>query len=184
MEHSERILQIMEARGVTAYRVAKDAGVSESVFSEWRRKPSSNIYSKWAGRCAACGAWNTLVEERVPTGNIAGTSSKRSRTGARALAVNEIEALDEPRILMPSGPAQGIRGNLAGGCDDTGRSHRMAQRNRRSACESCTGAGGKPSARQSSEHGLRKGGDCITEGSGAHRSIKVMEAGPVGPAEQ
>ena len=45
MEHSERILQIMEARGVTAYRVAKDAGVSESVFSEWRRKPSSNIYS-------------------------------------------------------------------------------------------------------------------------------------------
>ena len=57
---------------------------------------------KWAGRCAACGAWNTLVEERVPTGNIAGTSSKRSRTGARALAVNEIEALDEPRILMPS----------------------------------------------------------------------------------
>ena len=57
---------------------------------------------KWAGRCAVCGAWNTLVEERVPTGNIAGTSSKRSRTGARALAVNEIEALDEPRILMPS----------------------------------------------------------------------------------
>ena len=57
---------------------------------------------KWAGRCAACGAWTTLVEERVPTGNIAGTSSKRSRTGARALAVNEIEALDEPRILMPS----------------------------------------------------------------------------------
>ena len=57
---------------------------------------------KWAGRCAACGAWNTLVEERVPTGNIAGTNSKRSRTGARALAVNEIEALDEPRILMPS----------------------------------------------------------------------------------
>ena len=45
MEHSERILQIMEARGVTAYRIAKDAGVSESVFSEWRRKPSSNIYS-------------------------------------------------------------------------------------------------------------------------------------------
>ena len=45
MEHSERILQIMEARGVTAYRIAKDAVVSESVFSEWRRKPSSNIYS-------------------------------------------------------------------------------------------------------------------------------------------
>ncbi len=45
MEHSERILKIMEERGVTAYRVAKDAGISESVFSEWRRKPSSNIYS-------------------------------------------------------------------------------------------------------------------------------------------
>ena len=45
MEHSERILQIMEERGITAYRMAKDAGMSESVFSEWRRKPSSNIYS-------------------------------------------------------------------------------------------------------------------------------------------
>ena len=45
MEHSERILEIMKTRGITAYRMSKEAGVSESVFSEWRRKPSSNIYS-------------------------------------------------------------------------------------------------------------------------------------------
>lgn len=57
---------------------------------------------KWAGRCPACGAWNTLVEERVATGTAAEKGPKRVRPAARALAVNEIEALDEPRILMPS----------------------------------------------------------------------------------
>ena len=24
-------------------------------------------YSRWAGKCDACGAWNTLVEETLPT---------------------------------------------------------------------------------------------------------------------
>ena len=45
MEHSERILQIIEERGLTQYRVAKDTGISNSFFSQWRRNPSSNIYS-------------------------------------------------------------------------------------------------------------------------------------------
>ncbi|MDE6109109.1 MAG: AAA family ATPase, partial [Muribaculaceae bacterium] len=57
---------------------------------------------KWAGRCPACGAWNTLVEERVTPAAPAGKGSRRGHATARALAVNEIEALDEPRILMPS----------------------------------------------------------------------------------
>ena len=45
MEHSERILQIIEERGYTAYRVAKETGISMSLFSQWKRNPSSNIYS-------------------------------------------------------------------------------------------------------------------------------------------
>jgi len=45
MEHSERILKIIKERGLTAYRVAKDTGMPQTVFSEWKRKPSSNIYS-------------------------------------------------------------------------------------------------------------------------------------------
>ena len=59
---------------------------------------------KWEGRCPACGAWNTLVEERVaPASPTGGTKGKRpAGRRQRALAVNEIEALSETRILMPS----------------------------------------------------------------------------------
>ena len=45
MEHSERILAIMEEHKVTPYRIHKDTGIPQSVFSEWRRKPSSRIQS-------------------------------------------------------------------------------------------------------------------------------------------
>lgn len=45
MEHSERVLQIIKEYGYTEYRVARDTGISMSLFSQWKRKPSSNIYS-------------------------------------------------------------------------------------------------------------------------------------------
>ena len=45
MEHTERILRILEAQNVTAYKLAKATGISESLFSKWREKPSSKISS-------------------------------------------------------------------------------------------------------------------------------------------
>lgn len=59
---------------------------------------------KWQGRCPACGAWNTMVEERVAaTPSATGTPrSGRRAEAVRALPVNDIRALEEPRILMPS----------------------------------------------------------------------------------
>ena len=45
MEHSERILEIFHQKGLTPYKVAKETGVSLSMFTEWKRRPSSNIYS-------------------------------------------------------------------------------------------------------------------------------------------
>lgn len=45
MEHSERILRIIEEHGFTEYRVARDIGISMSLFSQWKKNPSSNIYS-------------------------------------------------------------------------------------------------------------------------------------------
>ncbi len=45
MEHSERILRIMEERKITGYKLAKETGISESLFSKWRETPSSNVYS-------------------------------------------------------------------------------------------------------------------------------------------
>lgn len=45
MEHSERIFQIIESRGITAYRLSKETGISEGTFGQWRKYPSSNIRS-------------------------------------------------------------------------------------------------------------------------------------------
>ena len=59
--------------------------------------------SKWEGRCPVCGAWNTMVEERVATATASpAKGAPRQRRATRAMAANEIEALSEPRIMMPS----------------------------------------------------------------------------------
>lgn len=55
---------------------------------------------KWQGRCPACGAWNTMVEEQVKATSKSVTLSGRNRT--RPQKISEIEVSDEPRIKMPS----------------------------------------------------------------------------------
>ncbi|MEL6324633.1 MAG: DNA repair protein RadA, partial [Pseudomonadota bacterium] len=49
------------------------------------------VHSKWAGRCANCGAWNTLVEEAVsaPPGSL-----KPQKSGTRASTKATFTALD------------------------------------------------------------------------------------------
>lgn len=54
---------------------------------------------KWAGKCPECGAWNTMVEERVSSKTPLGSSSAVRSTPR---AVNDISAVDEPRYRMPS----------------------------------------------------------------------------------
>ena len=54
---------------------------------------------KWERKCPACGAWNSLVEERAPA-----KSSSRA-TGSvktRPVKVSDLEATEESRIKMPS----------------------------------------------------------------------------------
>ena len=46
MEHTENILRIIEERGITSYKLAKETGISESLFSKWREKPSSKVTSQ------------------------------------------------------------------------------------------------------------------------------------------
>lgn len=46
MEHTERILKILEDRGITAYKVSKATGISVSLFSKWRERPTSKIASQ------------------------------------------------------------------------------------------------------------------------------------------
>ncbi len=45
MEHSQIILHLMDERGITAYRLAKETGISESLFGKWKVKPTSRIAS-------------------------------------------------------------------------------------------------------------------------------------------
>lgn len=54
---------------------------------------------KWEGKCPACGAWNSLVEERAPA-----KSSSRATGSAktRPVKVSDLEATEESRIKMPS----------------------------------------------------------------------------------
>lgn len=45
MEHSQIILNILSERNISAYRLAKDTGISESLFSKWKSKATSDISS-------------------------------------------------------------------------------------------------------------------------------------------
>jgi len=75
----------------------------KTVKTAWFCTECGSESSKWAGRCPACGAWNTMVEERVASSAASFKGSARTRAQrSRAIAVNDIEALSEPRILMPS----------------------------------------------------------------------------------
>lgn len=100
---------------------------------------------KWVGKCPGCGAWNTMVEEKVSASSpspVSGSHSGRPRSVPKT--VDEIEAVDEPRIHMPSGELNRVLGGglvkgsiiLIGGEPGIGKStlvlqNLLAIRNRR-----------------------------------------------------
>ena len=45
MEHSDRILQIFQDRGLTGYRVGRETGISANLFVAWKKNPTSKIQS-------------------------------------------------------------------------------------------------------------------------------------------
>lgn len=63
---------------------------------------------KWVGRCPACGQWNTMVEEKVTPKPAPGLARQPLKTVPKA--VNDIEAIDEPRIHMPSAELNRVLG--------------------------------------------------------------------------
>lgn len=54
MEHSQRILNIFQERGLSPYRVSKETGISESLFSKWKTHPTSEVASSTLVRIADC----------------------------------------------------------------------------------------------------------------------------------
>ena len=45
MEHSQIILSILKNKNITAYRLSKDTGISVSLFSKWKSRPTSEVSS-------------------------------------------------------------------------------------------------------------------------------------------
>lgn len=63
---------------------------------------------KWTGKCPECGAWNTMVEERVPT--TSRTPSPVQGVKSVPVAISDITAGEETRIKMPSGELNRVLG--------------------------------------------------------------------------
>ncbi|MCM1028067.1 MAG: DNA repair protein RadA [Pseudoflavonifractor sp.] len=65
---------------------------------------------KWEGRCPHCGAWNSMVEERIAPKTSVNARGALLASSARALPVSAIEAGAEQRIKMPSGELNRVLG--------------------------------------------------------------------------
>lgn len=57
--------------------------------------------AKWLGKCPGCQQWNTFTEEKISTGNSKSRGTLLA-SDSKPLRVSEIEALEEPRIHLPS----------------------------------------------------------------------------------
>lgn len=58
-------------------------------------------FPKWQGKCPSCGAWNSLIEEKIaPSKNKSGISNLNTKSEPQA--VSEIIVSEEQRIKMPS----------------------------------------------------------------------------------
>ena len=66
--------------------------------------------AKWEGRCPSCGQWNTMVEEKVAVGPSRSPSPVASARRDKAKAVNDIQPLDQQRVIMPSAELNRVLG--------------------------------------------------------------------------
>ena len=95
-----------------------------------------NETAKWAGKCPACGAWNTIVEQpELPKGVGKGGSARVGLTRRRACPVTDLAADEE--IRFPTGMGEldrvlsggAVKGSLVlvGGAPGIGKSTLMLQ---------------------------------------------------------
>ena len=90
-----------------------------------------NSTPKWAGRCAACGGWNTLVEERV----VAPPKGRAVRAPATPIALADVPADEEERLITGLSEFDRVLGGgivrgslvLLGGEPGIGKSSLLAQ---------------------------------------------------------
>ena len=95
-----------------------------------------NETAKWAGKCPACGAWNTIVEQpELPKGVGKGGSARVGLTRRRACPVTELTTDEEIRFPTGVGELDRVLGGgavkgslvLVGGAPGIGKSTLMLQ---------------------------------------------------------
>ncbi len=96
-----------------------------------------NETPKWAGRCPACGAWNTIVEQAAApkAKKTAGSAGKTHAIPAKAFPLTAIEVTEEIRFSTGMGELDRVLGGgavkgslvLVGGAPGIGKSTLMLQ---------------------------------------------------------
>ncbi|MBR4735917.1 MAG: DNA repair protein RadA [Bacteroidales bacterium] len=66
----------------------------------WFCSNCGNEYSKWMGKCPACGEWNTMVEKEVVTGKKAAVNVPGA--GARPMPLKDVSTAQEDRVSLGS----------------------------------------------------------------------------------
>ncbi len=93
-----------------------------------------NESPKWAGQCAACGAWNSLVEQKAITGKKGEAKLSRIKT-VKASPITRLEAEEEIRFSTGIGELDRVLGGgavkgslvLVGGAPGIGKSTLLLQ---------------------------------------------------------
>ncbi|MDE7009953.1 MAG: DNA repair protein RadA [Oscillospiraceae bacterium] len=96
-----------------------------------------NETPKWAGKCPACGAWNTIVEQEAPPKAKAGRAigGKSGFQRVKAVSLTEVDTAQEIRFLTGMGELDRVLGGgavkgslvLVGGAPGVGKSTLMLQ---------------------------------------------------------
>ena len=62
-----------------------------------------NETAKWAGRCPACGAWNSIVEQAAPKASAAGKGRTKALAHSKAHPIAELQTEQELRFSTGMG---------------------------------------------------------------------------------
>ena len=94
-----------------------------------------NECSKWAGKCPACGAWNSIVEQPTTATKKSGTRSPAAFSQKKASPITTLDPTDEIRFSTGMGELDRVLGGgavkgslvLVGGAPGIGKSTLMLQ---------------------------------------------------------
>lgn len=78
--------------------------------SVWMCSECGQESARWEGKCPACGAWNSMVEEKVAAKPSRSPSPVAGSGRSEAQVLNAISAAQQPRILLPSGELNRVLG--------------------------------------------------------------------------